>query len=36
MWVDLPTHDGLSQVDKFMAHHEVSRAGFTHFQLDSW
>jgi len=31
-----PIRGGLSRVTKFLAHHKVSRVGFTHFQPDSW
>jgi len=31
-----PTHDELSRVAKFWAHHKVSRVGFIHFYPNSW
>jgi len=30
------TRDRLSRVVKFLAHHIMSRVGFTYFQPDSW
>jgi len=31
-----PTYGGFSWVAKFLAHHKVSRVGFTHFQSSLW